>query len=179
MKIISVNIATKTIFNYNGRQVESGIKKKYVPGSIYLDYENVRGDTISNRKYHGGINKAVYAYGHNHYEFWKTRYDFDINNYGLFGENLTIDYMDERQVKVGNVYEVGEAVIEATEPRHPCYKLGLVFNNNQIIRDFKESYRCGVYFKVRQKGEVRAGDKLVLLTESNGASIADVFLNSE
>ena len=176
MKVISVNIATKTIFNVNGKEVESGILKKSVSGPIYLDYENVAGDTVSDRKYHGGVNKAVYGYSYKHYEYWRSLYEFDIVNYGQFGENITFDDLDEREIKAGNIYQCGNVIIEATEPRYPCFKLGLVFNDNKIIKDFKESYRCGVYFKVIQRGEVVSGDVFKLVKENSHApTIADIY----
>lgn len=176
MKIVSVNLAQKTILQWKNRTVETGIFKKPVGHPIFLDLEKVKDDTVSDRRYHGGIEKAVYAYGQQHYTFWRERYPQVNGNFGLFGENLTIENLEEMEIHVGNQYACGEAIIEVTKPREPCYKLGLAFDNNQIIKDFWNSTKCGVYFKVIQTGNVSAGDALKLLKEMpNNPTIAEVY----
>ncbi len=176
MKIVSVNIGKKTIIQMKNKVVETGIIKKPVAGSIFLDYELVKGDTVSDRVYHGGSDKAVYGYGAQHYEFWQKDYENVRNNHGVFGENITFDTLDETSVRVGNLYQCGDVIIEATKPREPCFKLGLVFNNPSIVRDFWNSTKSGVYFKVIVRGEVKAGDEFILIKEfPKNPSIADVY----
>jgi MOSC domain-containing protein YiiM len=176
MKVISVNIAKKTIFIVDGKEEESGIKKKPVLGSIYLDKETARGDVVSDRGYHGGNDKTVYGYSHQHYHYWKTKYDLNLYEHWKFGGNITFDELDEKQVKVGNKYSCGDVVIQATEPRYPCFKLGLVFDSNTIVKEFRKSHRCGVYFRVLKCGDIVAGDEFVLMEEAqDNPSIAEIF----
>ncbi len=176
MKIISTNIGHKTVIELKNRTVETGIFKKPVAEAIFLDIENVRGDTISDRTNHGGVDQAVYAYSERHYAYWNNRYDFVQGNYGLFGENLTMDELEETEIKVGSQYRCGEVILEVTKPRQPCYKLGLVFDTPSIIKDFWESTKSGVYFKVLQTGFVKTGDAFELIKEAtNSPTIAEVY----
>jgi MOSC domain-containing protein YiiM len=175
MKVVGVCIGEKKVVNWNGKDVETGIFK-YPVNEIELNFEAVVGDAIVNRKYHGGIEQAVYAYGENHYEFWKEKYpnaDFD---FGMFGENLTITDLDETKIHTGEQYKLGTAIIEVTKPRDPCIKLGVRFGTQDILKPFWNSTKCGVYFKVLQKGKIKAGDELMLLKKSeHKPTIAEMY----
>ena len=178
MKIVSVNIGKKREVLLKGKIIETGIYKTQVNQAIFLDENHVKGDTIVDRVHHGGINQAVYGYSMKHYNFWQKKYDFVKTNFGLFGENITFDCLDETKIYVGNVYQCGEVVIEATEPRQPCFKLGLVFKTQKIVKEFWNSTKSGVYFKVLQKGSVQAGDEFVLVKEAkDNPTIAEVYSN--
>jgi len=176
MKVISVNIGGKKEVVYKDKLVTTGIFKKPVQHAILLGIENVTNDAVVDRKNHGGIKQAVYAYGKNHYDYWRELYpDLDWH-YGMFGENLTIENLEETEINVGSIYRLGKTLIEVTKPRTPCFKLGLVFNTQTVLKQFWNSTKCGVYFKVLQKGEVKAGDKLILMTEMNSTpTIAAVY----
>ena len=158
MKIISTNIGDKKEIFWKKKKVTTGIFKYPTNTPIFLNVEEVNGDEISDRKYHGGINQAVYAYSLKHYDYWKPLYpDLDWN-YGMFGENLTIDDIEETKIHAGDTFTVGDTILEATLQRSPCFKLGIRFNNMKIVKQFWNSTMCGVYFKVLQTGTVQSGD---------------------
>lgn len=158
MKIVSTNIGERKELVWKGKKVVTGIYKFPVDIPIFLDIEEVKGDEISDRENHGGINQAIYGYSLQHYKFWKPLYaDLDWS-LGMFGENLTIDILDETKIHVGDTFKVGEAILEATLQRSPCYKLGIRFNDMRIVKQFWNTTMCGVYFKVLQTGFVKEGD---------------------
>lgn len=176
MKIISTNIGDRKEITYKNKKVTTGIFKYPVEEPIFLDIEEVKGDEISDRKHHGGINQAVYGYSQKHYEYWKPKYLELEWNFGMFGENLTIDELDETKIHVGDTYKVGEAIIEATLQRNPCYKLGVRFNDMKIVKQFWSTTMCGVYFKVIQPGLVNVGDELKQTKSSKtNPTIADLY----
>lgn len=176
MKVVSVNIGEKRVLDYKGKTIETGIFKFPVINSIVLGLEDVENDVVVDRKYHGGIDQAVYAYSENHYKYWKELYpDLDWH-YGMFGENLTISNLEETDIKVGDTYKLGEVIIEVTKPREPCMILGIVFGTQKILKQFWNSTKSGIYFKVLQTGRVTVNDKMELLKKSEGSpSIAQVY----
>jgi MOSC domain-containing protein YiiM len=176
MKIISVNLGERKILNYKGKIVETGIFKYPVNQPVFLGTEDVENDTVIDRRYHGGIEKAVYGYSQNHYAYWKELYpDLDWN-YGMLGENLTISNLEETEIFVGNTYKLGEVLLEVTKPREPCYKLGIRFGTQEVVKQFWNSTKCGVYFKVLQTGNVAVGDELILVNKAeNSPTIAEVY----
>lgn len=158
MKILSTNLGEKKEINWKGKIVTTGIFKYSVDTSIFLDKEEVKGDAICDKKHHGGVDQAVYGYSLKHYDYFKKLYpnlDFEL---GIFGENLTIDDLDETQLHQGDTFKVGDAILEVTVQRNPCMKLGVRFNDMNIVKQFWNSTFCGVYFKVVQTGFVKAGD---------------------
>lgn len=176
MKVISVNLGERKQIQWRKKTIETGIFKYPVNTPIFLDKEDVKGDNVVDRKFHGGINQAVYAYGEQHYEYWKNLYPNLDWNYGMFGENLTITNLDETKIHVGSVYKLGKAKIEVTKPREPCFKLGVRFNNPKVIKQFWHSTMSGIYFKILETGFVSKNDKLVLLNKAtNNSTIADVY----
>jgi len=176
MKVISVNLGEKRKIQWRKKLVETGIFKFPVASPIFLDIEDVQNDSVVDRKYHGGIEKAVYGYSENHYACWKELYpDLDWN-YGMFGENLTITDLDETSIHIGSIYQIGKAKIEVTKPREPCYKLGIRFNNPKIIRQFWNSTKSGIYFKILETGFVTINDELILLENAiDNPTIAEVY----
>ncbi|HAE30280.1 MAG TPA: MOSC domain-containing protein [Flavobacteriales bacterium] len=176
LRVVSVNIGEKRTITFNNRTIETGIFKRPVEGSIFLDSEHVRGDTISDRKHHGGVDQAVYGYSAIHYSYWGKKYDLVNKNYGVFGENITFSELEESEIHLGNVYRCGDIRIQAAGPRIPCFKLGIVFKTQQIVKEFWQTTKCGVYFKVLTGGEVRSGDVFVLEKENtNQPTIAELF----
>ena len=176
MKVISLNIGEKRKVKWRNKTVETGIFKMPVNNPIFLDLEEVQNDNVVDRKYHGGIEQAVYAYGEQHYEYWKSLYPKKDRNYGMFGENLTISDLDETNIHIGSIYKLGEAEIEVTKPRQPCYKLGIRFNDPSIIKQFWNSSKSGIYFKILKTGYVKINNELILLKEEiNKPSIAEVY----
>ena len=176
MKVISVNLGERKVINYKGKIVETGIFKFPVNQPVFLGTEDVEHDAVIDRKYHGGIEKAVYGYSQNHYAYWKELYPDLEWNYGMLGENLTISNLEESEIFVGNTYKLGEVLLEVTKPREPCYKLGIRFGTQEIVKQFWNSTKCGVYFKVLQTGNVSVGDELILVKKAeNSPTIAEVY----
>ena len=176
MKIISLNIGKPTEKSWKGKTITTGIYKSSVAGPIFLDNDEVRNDSVIDRKYHGGIDQAVYAYGHNHYKYWKELYPLLNFNNGFFGENLTVSNLDETKIHQGDIYELGETVIQVTKPRQPCYKLGIRFDNHEVIKKFWNTTKSGIYFKILQTGKVAIDDEFKLIEKAKDSpSIAEVF----
>ncbi|MFY9243373.1 MAG: MOSC domain-containing protein [Polaribacter sp.] len=180
MKIVSTNIGERKEVDYRGKKVLTGIYKYTVDEPIFLDTNEVKGDEISDRKHHGGVNQAVYGYSLKHYEFFKKLYPKLNFEMGMFGENLTIDHLDETIIHVGDTFKVGDAILEATVQRNPCYKLGIRFNSMKIVKQFWNTTFCGVYFKVLQTGFVKKGDEFEQLKNcTKNPTIADLYLNKK
>ncbi len=175
MKVISTNIGEPKIVSWRGKEVKTGIYKYPVDLPIYLGKEDVKDDHVIDRKYHGGIDKACYIYAKDYYPYWKEKYpDLDWN-YGMFGENLTISGFDEKNIKIGSIYTLGNATVQISRPRQPCYKLGIRFENQAIIKQFVDSLLSGVYVRVLESGEVKVDDEFILEKEnSEGVSISEL-----
>src|SRR5438874_1192633 len=175
MKIISLNIALPRIVEWNGGPVATGIFKEPVQGPVLLRTLNLDGDRQADLSVHGGVSKAVYGYPSEHYEFWKKELPDMKLPYGMFGENFTTQGLFEDKLNVGDRLRVGKAELLVTEPRLPCYKLGIKFGRVDIIKRFLQSRRTGFYFAVLKEGEVKAGDELELLErDPNGITISDI-----
>lgn len=176
MIVKSVNLGEKKTINFNGKMVETGIFKYPVNHPVFLGEEDVENDAVIDRKYHGGIDQAVYGYSENHYEHWKKLFPDADWQFGMFGENLTISNLEETELTVGTTYKLGEVILEVTKPREPCYKLGFRFGTQDVLKPFWNSTMCGVYFKVLKTGNVSVGDTLTLIKKSeNSPTIAQVY----
>ena len=158
MKIISTNIGEKREVIWKRKPMTTGIFKFPVDTPFFLDIEDVKGDTICDRKHHGGIEQAVYGYSLKHYDYFKKLHPNLDWKLGMFGENLTMDDLDETKIHIGDTFKVGETIIEVTKPRQPCLTLGVRFNNIKILKQFWNTTFSGVYFKVLQTGFVKVGD---------------------
>ena len=175
MKLISLNVGLPRIVDSNGEPVTTGIFKEPQQGSVMLRTLNLDGDRQADLRVHGGISKAVYGYPVEHYEFWKRELPDMELPFGMFGENFTTEGLLEDSLNVGDRFRVGEAELMVTEPRLPCYKLGIKFGRTDIIRKFLQSRRTGFYFAVVKEGEVEAGDEIELLSrDGNNITIADI-----
>ena len=174
MEVVSTNIGERKKLIYKKRPVETGIFKYPVP-SVNLGITDVINDNVVDRKYHGGEKKACYLYSADHYAYWKKKYPHLPWNWGFFGENITVSGLDETQLQIGNQYAIGDAIIEITTPREPCFKLGLRFNTQKIIRDFIAVHFCGSYAKVIKEGEVKKGDVMKLIFKRDSLTIAEKF----
>lgn len=163
MHLVSVNVGTPRAVNYRGKEVRTGIFKAPVEGAVMIRTLNVDGDGQADLRVHGGEDKAVYAYPIEHYDHWGRELVRDDLGFGQFGENLTVAGMTEDDVRIGDVYRVGAARLQVTQPRTPCYKLGLRMGDPGFPKRFLESRRTGFYCRVLQEGEVRAGDGIELL----------------
>ncbi|MEO9477209.1 MAG: MOSC domain-containing protein [Cyclobacteriaceae bacterium] len=174
MKVVSVNIGEKQKVAWRGKTVETGIFKKPAE-SIHLGTEDVSHDHVMDRKYHGGIDKACYLFSADAYPSWKAAYPNLDWHWGMFGENITIEGLDESKVYIGSKYEIGGAMVEASQPRQPCFKLGIRFGTQQVLKDFIARGKSGVYLRVLQPGKVTPGDHFQLTEQVSEISIRDVF----
>lgn len=175
MKVASVNIATKQSVIYNGSPVETGIFKKPVGSSILLKKEGVLHDTVVDTARHGGVEKACYLYGLEAYQFWKDQYPNATWEFGMFGENITVRGLDEADISIGDVFRIGEAVVQVSQPRQPCYKLGFRFNDPSIVDKFKQAPYPGVYVRVLQEGNVSNNDTIQFISTSDSLTVLEIF----
>ncbi|HKR72500.1 MAG TPA: MOSC domain-containing protein [Candidatus Nitrosocosmicus sp.] len=175
MKVVSVNVGLPQKIRFNDQLVTTSIFKHPVHKKVKLSKLNLEGDAQSDLSVHGGVDKAVYSYPVEHYDYWRKIYpDMDIH-FGMFGENLTTQGLHEGEVNIGDTYIIGSSRIVVTQPRMPCYKLGIRFGKMDIIEKFLNSLRSGIYFRVTRGGELIEGDEIKLLSrDKNGVSIRDI-----
>jgi MOSC domain-containing protein YiiM len=175
MKILSVNVALPREVSWQGKLVTTAIFKEPVKGPVMLRTLNLEGDRQADLTVHGGVTKAVYAYPSEHYGYWRTELPGVDLPWGMFGENFTTEGLLEENVYIGDRFRVGETEVMATEPRMPCYKLGIKFGRADIIKRFLASRRTGFYFAVVRGGMVGAGDAIKLIgREQQDISVADI-----
>lgn len=175
MKLISVNVGLPREVAMNGGSVRTGIFKKAVSGPVRVERLNLVGDRQADLSVHGGPYKAVYGYPAEHYDYWLRELAEEELPWGMFGENLTTEGLHESSVYIGDRYRVGTAELVVTQPRSPCYKLGIRFGRPEMVKRFLHSGRSGFYFAVAQEGEVGAGDSIELLSrDANSLSVFDI-----
>jgi MOSC domain-containing protein YiiM len=160
MKLLSVNVSQLTTVTYRGRSVTTGIFKTPVSDRVMVRHTNIDGDRQADLSVHGGADKAVYVYPSEHYAMWARELGRSDLAYGQFGENLTIEGMLEETVHIGDTFRVGGALLEVTQPRVPCYKLGLKMGSAQFPKKFLASHRTGYYVRLLEEGNVGAGDSI-------------------
>jgi MOSC domain-containing protein YiiM len=158
MRVVSVNVGRPRTVRWKGRRVTTGIFKRPVEGRVTLRRLNLDGDRQADLSVHGGAAKAVYAYPLEHYAFWRKVLGEELP-FGAFGENLTVEGLPlEQEVAVGDRFRVGSAELVVTQPRLPCYKLGLRFGREEMVKRFLRSGRTGYYLAVVAEGDIGAGD---------------------
>ena len=175
MKIVSVNVGLPREVSWQGKLVTTGIFKKPVDGPVMMRTLNVDGDGQADLTVHGGASKAVYAYPSEHYDYWRAELPGVDLPWGMFGENFTTEGLLEEAVYIGDKFRIGETEVIVTEPRMPCYKLGIKFGRADIIKRFLASRRTGFYFAVVREGMVGAVDAAELIgREQHEISVADI-----
>jgi len=174
-RVVSVNVGKPTQVQVGHATVLTSIFKSPVEGRVAVRGHNIDGDRQSDLTVHGGPNKAVYCYPAEHYRYWKEQLpDMDLP-YGAFGENLTTEGITEDAVSIGDRFRVGSAVLQVTQPRMPCFKLGIRFGRADMVKRFWKSGRSGIYFAVVEEGGVAAGDLVERIAEGpEEISVADV-----
>ena len=158
MKLLSVNVGLPREIEWKGKVVRTSIFKVPVRGRVQVGQLNLEGDQQSDLSVHGGIDKAVYAYPSEHYPFWRQELPGMDLAWAVFGENFTTEGLLEETVHIGDRFRVGSAEFVVTQPRMPCFKLGIRFDRSDIVKRFLQSGRTGFYFAVLREGEVTAGD---------------------
>lgn len=167
MQVLSTNIGNLTKINWNGKELNTGIFKHPTSSPLVLETEKVVNDSIADQKVHGGVYKACYLFSAKHYPYWKNRYPKLDWNWGMFGENLSVSGMDETQLRIGDIYKIGSALVQVSQPREPCFKLGFRFGTQQILKEFIDYGFPGTYVKILEEGQVSSGDKLTLIQPSD------------
>jgi len=175
MKVLSVNVGLPRLVEYRGEPVATGIFKEPVVGRIRVNELNLEGDRQADLRVHGGYYKAVYVYPSEHYEFWKREFPEMELPFGIFGENLTTTGLLEKDVFAGDRLGIGTAEFIVTQPRQPCFKLGIRFGRVDIIKRFAKSGRSGFYLSIEKTGELEAGNTVEILDRGQSeVSITDV-----
>jgi MOSC domain-containing protein YiiM len=176
MKLLSVNVGLPREIEWNGKVARTSIFKAPVAGRVRVAKLNIEGDQQSDLKVHGGIDKAVYVYPSEHYTFWREELSGADLPWGAFGENFTTEGgLDDEAVCIGDRFRVGSAEFVVTQPRMPCFKLGIRFGRADIVKRFLHGGRAGFYFAVLQEGEVASGDSIELLArDERGITVAQI-----
>ena len=167
MKVISTNIGLPTTIIWNGKEEKTGIYKYPTSKSLNLGKSDVENDTVIDRVHHAGENKACYLFSADQYPHWKSLYPNLEWDWGMFGENLTVEGLDESVIRIGDVYKIGNATVQVSQPREPCYKLGIRFGSQNILKQFIEHGHPGTYVRILEEGTVKKGDVLQLVKQSN------------
>ena len=163
MELLSVNVSLGKEVSYKGKTVTTGIFKEPVNGRVVLRALNLDGDRQVDLKGHGGPYKAVCVYSIEQYQRWQKELGRDDFRHGQFGENFTVDGMPDDKTHVGDVFRVGNSLVQVTQPRVPCYRLGIKMGSPEFPKKFLQSNRVGFYMRVLQEGEVGAGDSIELV----------------
>jgi MOSC domain-containing protein YiiM len=176
LQIAQVCVGEPAEINVNGKTVLSGIFKLPVERSVKVKLHNLAGDGQADLTVHGGRDKAIYAYSQDHYAYWAKELGADTLEHAQFGENLTVAGLFEEEVVVGDCYRIGTAVVTITQPRLPCFKLGIRMGDATFPQRFLNSGRLGMYLRVEEEGVLQCGDKFDLIDRPpHGISLHDLW----
>jgi len=165
LKVLSVNVSTPTVIPLPGNPIHTGIFKRPVTGPVSVSKLRLKGDSQVDLKAHGGLEKAVYVYAHDHYAYWARELGRNGFSPGRFGENLTVEGALEDKIHIGDIFEVGTTILQVTQPRQPCSKLAFVMGTREFPKRFLESDRVGFYMRVLQEGKIVEGDRMERIEE--------------
>jgi MOSC domain-containing protein YiiM len=171
MRVTSVNVGREETIHHGDRHFTTGIRKRPADGAVFIGADSVAGDTISDRKHHGGADQVVYAYSADDYAWWSEQLGHELEP-GTFGENLTIEGLPT-DMNVGDRLLIGEVLLEATAPRIPCSTLAAQMQDAGFGMAFRRAERPGIYFRVLNEGEVSAGDAVTCI--DNPAPIVSIL----
>ena len=175
MQLISVNVGLPREVTWKGKTVRTGIFKEPVNARVMVRELNLDGDRQADLTVHGGVDKAVYVYPFEHYDYWRSELPDTELTPGNFGENFTVTGFKEEELNIGDRFQIGSVELMVTQPRLPCYKLGIRFGRWDMVKRFLASRCTGFYFRVLQEGEVGVADTLELVSrDSNNITVADI-----
>ncbi len=175
MKLVSVNVGLPREVTWKGKIVRTGIFKEPINTRVMVRELNLDGDGQADLTVHGGVDKAVYVYPFEHYDYWRSELPDTELTPGIFGENFTVTGFKEEELNIGDRFKIGNVELMVTQPRLPCYKLGIRFGRPDMVKRFLASRRTGFYFRVLQEGEVVAGDTLELVSrDEHNITVADI-----
>jgi len=176
MKLVSLNTGRPREVEVDGHTVLTSIWKSPREGRVHVAALNIDGDRQSDLTVHGGQYKAVYCYPSEHYAYWRGQLPGMDVPWGAFGENLTTEGLLETEVCIGDRFQIGTAEFQVTQPRQPCFKLGIRFGRDDMIKRFLASGRSGFYVSVAREGDIAAGDEIRILERgAGGMSVSDIF----
>jgi MOSC domain-containing protein YiiM len=174
MKIVSLNVGLPREVLWHGQTVTTGIFKSPIEARVRLRTLNLDGDRQADLTVHGGQHKAVYCYPIEHYAYWREKLPGRELPLGSFGENLTTEGLLEKNVHLGDRFAINDAEVVVTQPRLPCYKLGVRFQADDMVKKFLASRRIGFYLAVTREGSVAAGDEMIpVVQNASSISVAD------
>jgi MOSC domain-containing protein YiiM len=171
MRVTSINVGREERIDHGNRRFTTGIRKRPVDGPVFIGTDAVAGDTISDKKHHGGADQVVYAYSQDDYDWWSTELDRELAP-GTFGDNLTIEGLPS-DMNVGDRLLIGDVLLEATAPRIPCSTLAAQMQDSAFGMAFRRAERPGIYFRVLNEGEVSAGDAVTYI--ENPAPVVSIL----
>jgi MOSC domain-containing protein YiiM len=174
-RITSIQVGKPISLEYQGKETSSAIHKHPVEGAVRLSSLNFDGDIQEDLVNHGGKDKAVCAYAFDHYSYWKQALGMILTP-GAFGENLTIEGLTEDTTNIGDQFQLGETLLEVSQPRQPCYKLAWKLNTPEMVQRVQETGYSGFYLRVLREGQVNTGDELQL-TKRHPMQISIAYLN--
>ena len=175
MKLICISVGRPRQVTWRGKSVTTSIWKSPVEGEVRVTTLNLQGDEQSDLSVHGGADKAVYVYPSEHYAYWRAELPGADLPWGGFGENFTTEGLLEEHVRIGDRLRVGSAEFVVTQPRMPCFKLGIRFDRPDIVKRFLRARRTGFYLSVTREGSVTAGDPIEFAArEEHGVTVADI-----
>lgn len=177
MKLLNIYVGKPKTIEVEGQSVSTGIFKDLITGPVKVSTLNIEGDGQADLRVHGGVNKAVYGYPSEHYVYWKENHPNLTFEGSAFGENLSVSGMFEKKVCVGDVYQIGTVKLQVTNPRMPCFKLGIKMNDPAFVGTFLEAGLMGFYFKVLEEGVIEAGNEIQLISQDGyGLTVDEVTL---
>lgn len=178
VNILSVNVARPQKIEYGNRTVETSIFKRPVQGPVAVHREHLAGNEQAYQEVHGGRYKAVYAYSHDHYGWWREQLGLDRLDWGHFGENLTVAGLQESEIRIGDRLRCGQVLFQVTGPRIPCQNLAVRFDREDMPARFTASARCGIYLEVLETGKLQAGDEMELEEGAERGPAIEAFFRS-
>jgi MOSC domain-containing protein YiiM len=170
-RLVSVNVGTPIrLRTPKGREVRTAIWKQPVEGRVAVEGVNVEGDRQADLRVHGGPDKAVYSYAREDALHWEQALGRELGP-GAFGENLTLEGVDVTNARIGERWAIGTTVLEVCQPRFPCFKLGIRFDDPQMVKRFGEARRPGAYLRIVTEGHIEAGDGIEIVHEPAGHDV--------
>lgn len=177
MELLAISIAVPHEIEHNGRRISTGIYKHPVDTSVQATRLGIEGDAQVDLENHGGPDKAIYAYTIENYRVWERELGKNPFPFGQFGENFTVSGMPDESVHIGDQFLIGRIIVQVTQPRVPCFKLGIKMGDPGFVSRFMHSGRVGFYLRVLAPGRVRAGDTILKVKEDPGRlNIRDAML---
>ena len=177
MRIISINVSKPVEIEYRGKTISTGIFKKPVETRLAVSLHGLEQDGQADLEAHGGLDKALYVYSFDNYSYWAEELGRLELPYGQFGENLTVEGLADDVVCIGDIYRIGKLLAQVTQPRVPCYKLGIRVGSSKFPKQFMKSGRVGFYLRVLEEAEIGAGDLIEKLSgDSTKLSIEQSML---